>query len=206
MALTLAIIALAAGPLAWQVLQGRAGVHKALSLVMSLVMIVLVVLILTHTVVEGGFIAIGFAAGGFLLPLVAEKILHRGEWTVHRLTLGIGIAGLFLHNLTDGVALAAAALSGEPEDVLVFQSAIILHRLPMGLAVWWLVATDFGNRLALLSVSLMALATVAGFLLGDAVLGGIDDVGLAWFIAFVAGSLAHLAVHRLGGSHKGHSH
>jgi len=206
MALTLAIIALAAGPLAWQAFRRRTDLQRVLSWVMSLVMIVLVVLIMTHTIAEGGFIAIGFALGGFLLPLAAEKILHRGEWTIHRLTLGIGIAGLFLHNLTDGVALAAAAFASDSSDAAVLQSAVILHRLPMGLAVWWLVATEFGSRLALLSITLMALATIAGFLLGDAVLGGIDEASLAWFIAFVAGSLAHLAVHRLGGTHKGHSH
>jgi zinc transporter ZupT len=116
----------------------------------------------------------------------------------------MGIAGLLLHNLSDGAALAAASLNSEGDTALVV--AVILHRLPTGLAVWWLVSNDFGVRLAMASVALMALATIAGYFVGELVLGGMDEAGRAWFIAFVAGSLAHLAVHRLGGSHEGHQH
>jgi hypothetical protein len=204
MALTLAIAALLAGPLAWQLLQRWTRIHKALGLVMGVVMAGLVTLIVIHTVKDGGLIALVFTLIGFVLPLGAERAMRRSEWTIHRVTLALGIAGLLLHNLSDGAALAAASLNADGDTALVM--AVILHRLPAGLAVWWLVSNDFGARLAMVSIALMALATIAGYFVGELVLGGMDEAGRAWFIAFVAGSLAHLAVHRLGGSHEGHQH
>ncbi|TDI60311.1 MAG: hypothetical protein E2O92_05750 [Alphaproteobacteria bacterium] len=204
MVLILALAALLAGPLAWQLLQRWTGIHKALGLVMGVVMAGLVTLIITHTVQEGGLVALVFALFGFVLPLGAERALRRSEWTIHRVTLALGIAGLLLHNLSDGAALAAASLSADGGTALLM--AVILHRLPAGLAVWWLVSNDFGTRLAIGSIAAMALATIAGYFVGELVLGGLDEAGRAWFIAFVAGSLAHLAVHRLGGGHERHHH
>lgn len=206
MALLLAIGALLAGPLAWQFLQRRTNIHKALGLAMGVVMAALVVLIMMHTVDEGGLVAMVFALFGFVLPLGAERAMRHGEWTIHRITLALGIVGLFLHNLSDGAALAAAVLGADQDSQIVLQSAVILHRLPMGLGVWWLVSTEFSHRLAVASIALMAVATIAGFFAGEAVLGGLDDASRAWFIAFVAGSLAHLVVHRLGSGPSGHSH
>jgi len=206
MPLILAVSALMVGPLAWQILHRWTRIHKALGILMGLVMAALIVLILVHTVEEGGLIAIVFALIGFVLPLAAEKGMRRSEWTVHRVTLALGIIGLVLHNLSDGAALAAVALSTAEGHGLALETAVILHRLPMGLAVWWLVSIDFGTRLALGSIALMALATVVGFFVGEAIFSEMGEASLAWFIAFVAGSLAHLAVHRLGGAHKGHRH
>jgi zinc transporter ZupT len=204
MALILAISALLVGPLAWQVLQRWTHIHKVLGYVMMVVMAGLVTLIVTHTVEEGGLLALVFTLIGFVLPLAAERALRRSEWTIHRVTLALGIVGLFLHNLSDGAALAAASLTDQGGTALAM--AVVLHRLPAGLAVWWLVSKDFGIRLAVWSIALMALATIAGYFAGEAVLGGLDEAGRAWFIAFVAGSLAHLAVHRLGSGHEGHDH
>ena len=160
---------------------------------------------MVHTVEEGGLVALVFGGLGFFLPWGAERLMRRSEWTIHRVTLALGVVGLFLHNISDGAALAAAAMAGNNSG-LALEAAVILHRLPMGLAVWWLVSADFGNRLAILSLALMAIATLAGFYAGEAVLGALDEAARAWFIAFVAGSLAHLAVHRLGGDHHDHQH
>ena len=93
MALTLAIAALLAGPLAWQLLQRWTRIHKALGLVMGVVMAGLVTLIVIHTVKDGGLIALVFTLFGFVLPLGAERAMRRSEWTIHRVTLALGIAG-----------------------------------------------------------------------------------------------------------------
>jgi hypothetical protein len=204
MSLTLALIALAIGPIAWQFLDRVPSIHRALGVIMAVVMAGLVVMILIHTVEEGGAISIAFAAGGFVLPLAAERALRRSAWTIHRLTLALGIIGLLVHSLSDGAALTAA--QGMHGHGATLVSAIILHRLPMGLGIWWLVSSDFGNKLAVGALLVMALATVVGYLMGGALLSHLEAAGQAWFIAFVAGSLAHLAVHRLGGSYEGHTH
>ena len=77
MPLILAISALMVGPLAWQILQRWTRIHKAVGpvagILMGLVMAALIVLIMVHTVGEGGLIAIVFALIGFVLPLAAEK-------------------------------------------------------------------------------------------------------------------------------------
>ena len=196
--LLIAIGALALGPIALQFLQRHAQPGRAMMLTLGLLVAILVVLILEHTVHEGGLIALLFALVGFVLPLGAERAISRSEWTIHRITMALGILGLLLHAISDGAALAAAALDQSEADALALQAAIILHRLPMGLAIWWLMNADFSPRLAITSLTLMALATIVGYVVGDAFFAHISETGRAWFIAFAAGSLLHLATHRLG--------
>jgi zinc transporter ZupT len=73
--------------------------------------------------------------------------------------------------------------------------AVILHRLPVGLALWYLVAPHFGVRAALAVLLLMCVATALGFNLGPAWTAALDGAPLAWFQAFVAGSILHVIVY-----------
>ena len=75
--------------------------------------------------------------------------------------------------------------------------AVIAHRLPAGLGVWWLVRNEFGNRVAALVLGLMVLATVVGYEAAAQVADLVSNRAFALFQAFVAGSLLHLAFHRL---------
>ena len=73
--------------------------------------------------------------------------------------------------------------------------AVILHRLPVGLAIWHLMAPHFGARFALLVLGLMCGATAAGYLLAPQWFGLLEASGVACFQAFVAGSILHVIVY-----------
>jgi zinc transporter ZupT len=126
------------------------------------------------------------------------------EEGVHLATYLVGIAGLLLHAAVDGAVL----LSGDAGRGDALAWAVVLHRLPAGLAVWWLARIGFGVRIAWLVLGLLALATIGGYEMAAKMLDLVSNDIFAWFQAFVAGSLLHLAFHRVrfGGHDHNHSH
>jgi zinc transporter ZupT len=202
MYLAAGIAALLIGPVAYQLLAGLRGARRALDLALTGVITALALLILWDTVAEGGVAALGFAALGLAGPLAAEALLHR-ERGVHLATLAVGVAGLLLHSAADGAAL----LGGHRGDHEALSVAVVLHNVPAGLAIWWLVRTNFGLRAAVAVLALLAAATAAGYVGASAVAGVTGTAGFAWLQAFVAGSLLHLTYHRLRhGQSDGHGH
>jgi hypothetical protein len=77
-------------------------------------------------------------------------------------------------------------------------AAVVIHRLPVAVAVWWLVAPRFGRRWALFVLALAGLCTAAGYLLAQETLAALNGTGAALFGAFVSGALLHVVFH----SHK----
>lgn len=203
MYLAAGIIALLVGPVAYHFLQERAGLRRALDLTVTVIITALAVLILWDTAETGGWAVAGFALAGLAGPLAAEALLHR-ERGVHVITLAVGVTGLLLHSAADGAAL----LSGHLGHHEALSLAVVLHNLPAGLAIWWLVQTNFGTRAAAVVLALLAAATVAGYLTAEAIAGVASEAEFAWLQAFVAGSLLHLTYHRLrhGHSHGGRDH
>jgi hypothetical protein len=206
MYLAAGIAALLLGPLAYQLLRGMAGLRRVLDLVATAVITVLAVLILVDTAEAGGWLAVPFALAGLAGPLVAEALLHHKERGVHIATLAVGVIGLVLHSAADGAALLAGH-HGHHETLSV---AVVLHNFPAGLAIWWLVQTNFGTRAAAVVLALLVAATVAGYVAASAVADVASEAEFAWLQAFVAGSLLHLTYHRLRHGHShghgGHSH
>jgi hypothetical protein len=93
------------------------------------------------------------------------------------------------------VALAGSEKHAHYSEFLAI--AVLLHRLPAGLAIWWLVRPRLGRRSALLVLSALAAATIAGFT--GSLLGWPDMFsGTPWFItqALLAGSLVHIVLHQ----------
>ena len=83
----------------------------------------------------------------------------------------------------------------EPIDV-PFALAVTLHRIPVSLVVWWLICPRFGSGWAAMGVGSIVLATVAGYVLGAEVLGGMHSGGAELYQAFVSGSLVHVVYHQ----------
>jgi hypothetical protein len=127
-----------------------------------------------------GPLALGAFLFGFLLPWVG----HRGDGrrSLGRTAHAWVVVGLLLHALVDGAALRAGAEG--PGMAL----AVILHRLPVGLFVWWVVRAAAGEVAARWLLAGLVGATMAGFF------GGAfrDPVALGLLNAVVAGSVAHV--------------
>jgi ZIP family zinc transporter/zinc and cadmium transporter len=111
------------------------------------------------------------ALGGFLAVHLTQHALaphfHFGEET-HEVTKAASVSalvGLMVHTMVDGVAIASASAANAQLGALVF-FAIVLHKLPEGLAIasLFLAAGSTRGR-AFGAAALLGAATVAGALL-----------------------------------------
>lgn len=148
--------------------------------------------ILPDALSHGGWSAAVFLVAGGLGPTVSERISHAAGHRGHTLALVLGLIGIGVHGMLDGAAL----VTGEWHTGGVLPFAVVLHRFPAGLAVWWLLRPTAGARVASAVIGLVILSTIAGYLAGPTALQHVSPVALAWFEAFVGGALLHVVVHR----------
>ncbi len=170
--------------------------------------------ILPHAIGTGGAVAWVFAAVGLIFPIGLERLFHGLAKQVHLLILSLGIIGLAVHAGIDGIALAAADLagvdaqtwwqSGPDHSGETLAVAVILHRFPLGLAVWYLLAPALGRSMAVAVLAALAGATAIGYTFGADLTSALQGPSLAWFQAFVAGSILHVVIYEPG--HHNHAH
>ncbi len=189
--LLLSLAALAAAPLIYRVAD-RAGL--ALAALDGFVMVTIAGLaavhIIPHAVEVGGPLVIALAILGFLGPGWAEHAMHRSADRVHRATMVLAVLGLLLHGFFDGVGLA-----GPMEHESKLGIAVLLHRLPVAITLWWLLRPrDW--RLASIVLIGLAVMTIAGFATADALAPMLASKWLAFVQALIAGSVLHVVVHR----------
>ncbi len=189
LSLLLSWIALATGPLSYNLLTRR---RDTAAIVDGFVCASITALILLHVLPEAygqaGAAALGAAALGLALPLVLER-LHSASTS--RLIMSLALGGLLLHTAFDGAGLATGD-GGHHHMALV--AAILLHRLPASLGLWWLVRPRRGRRAAWGLLGLMGVCTTLGFWMGPALMARAGD-GASLLQAFVSGSLLHVLVH-----------
>ncbi len=137
------------------------------------------------------FLALGV---GLLGPGWVENRLQGLARQAHAVALLLALVGIGLHAFTDGLALGQGGHEHAGEHMLPM--AVVLHRLPVGLMVWFLIRPVYGLRLALATLGLIGVATVWGFSIGEAAVGGLANDGRGLFQALVAGTLLHVVVHR----------
>lgn len=154
--------------------------------------------VLPGTYGAGGAWSLAFLALGAIGPTLVEHGLARARREAHLATLALAILGLLLHSLADGAALAPGDGGhhghNHGEDALVM--AIVVHSVPVGLVVWWVMAPVFGWRWPALTLAAMAGATSAGFAFGLELGHWLGDRAFAWFEALVAGSILHVVFGR----------
>ncbi len=205
--LLLAWLALLAGPLLslW-LSRARHGRHllQGINLAAFLAVVLLVLWHLLPDFWQQGFYA-GFAllAVGLFLPWLTEKALHQLAHSTHLLTLVLAVAGLVLHSFMDGVGLSGQ-MSASSHGLLPL--AVILHRLPVGIAVWALVRSAFSLPLTLLVFAGLLLATGIGFGFSEQAAWMEHALAFRAFQALAAGTLLHVVFHQPFHGHEGHSH
>jgi zinc transporter ZupT len=203
-ALTYLIAALAApiaGPLLYRALHDH---PRAVRLVDGSVYVAVPALLtwqVGHLALEQStLLVLGAAAAGLGIPSLAERISNVLRRHTDKLALIMGVSGLALHALLEGAALAP----GEGGVDLAFGLAIVLHRIPVGLVIWWLVRPRYGPSAALLAVGAIVLVTLAGYALGTEVLASVHGAGGDLYQAFVSGSLVHVVFHQGRHDHTHH--
>ena len=187
------IAALGLGPLAYRLARRTGTLLAVLDGFVFVAIGGLVILsVLPEAMAQGGWPIAGFVLIGFAGPTVAENLFHRAAKGTHVATLILGLLGLCLHALLDGVTLGGSGAQGNAQ----LTAAVVLHRFPVGLAIWWLLRPHFGTGLAGLALSVVAAATGLGYSLGPAFMTSLTGPSIAWFQAFVAGSLLHVVLFR----------
>jgi len=157
--------------------------------------------------------AIPLAVVGFLGPLLAERRLHRHQPGEAPIVLLGALAALLVHEALDGVGLAVdgahahgaaeavhEAVGHEGHDHYAAATggsltlAILAHRLPVGLLVWWSVEPTLGRRAMVAVLAAMAAATTGGFFLAEQLQTFAQGTGAGVVHALLAGALLHVVL------------
>ena len=197
--LLISLLALAVGPLLYRVADtARQGLLMLDGFVMIAVAGLVVIHIVPHTLAVAGPMAVIVALVGFLGPGLVERRLHAAAQRAHTATLIVACVGLVVHAFLDGVALGVPeAEHGHGDgEASVLAIAVVLHRLPVAVTIWWLLRPSAGLAVAAITLLSLAAATVGGYALSGALEAALDVSWLALFQALIAGSLLHVVVHR----------
>lgn len=192
--LALSIVALAAGPL----LASLAGRRPwTIDLADGFVVVAVGGLVVLHVIpssVElGGPWALAAALVGLVTPLVFERF-ERGATTRGRgaLVSSLVLLGVIVHATLDGAAMTE---SGNAPAARALAVSVIVHRIPVGLAIWWLVRPARGLVPAVVLLAIEGGGGVLGFFFGGALLSGPLAPHLSLFQAALAGALLHVLAH-----------
>ena len=192
-ALIASFFSLFVGPLVYQTF----GPLRRTDKIVTGIVLVVVASTILFEIIPSTYRSIGFASIllcliGFVGPTLIEKSFRQAADTTHKLTILLGITGLLAHAFIDGVAIQSSSSS----DANGLTLAIILHRLPVGLTIWWLLKPLLGERYALVTLFLMGITTLLGYASSEATENYQDHLFFSVTQAFIAGSLLHVVVHK----------
>ena len=194
MLLTLSILALFLGPVTYRLLQRQPG---WLDLLDAFIFVSISGLVLFHILpellFEGGLLVLVLTSLGLLMPSLIEKYFHKAANKAHNTTLLLGVLGLVLHASIDGAVLL---VDQADHTGWLLALGVLLHRFPVGLTIWWLLRPQYGVILPFVVLISMATATLVGASYAEFSMAQLDGQYLAWFQAFVMGSIMHVVVHR----------
>lgn len=193
-ALFASIFALALGPLIYQTFGPMRRTDRIVSgFILVVIASTLLVEVIPEAYDEIGYLSIILALIGFSGPTLIEKLFTRAANQTHSITILLGITGLIFHACLDGAALQTEGTGHQHENLSL---AIILHRLPVGLTIWWLLKPLIGEKFALLTLFTMAVATIGGFYLSVPLYQTISGSSFIMLQAFISGSLMHVILHK----------
>jgi hypothetical protein len=188
--LLLALLAPLAGVLIYVTLHHRARTVRLLDTAVIVALPVLVaVQVLPHAWADRSLVPVLAVVFGAGLIAAVERLSHTLARHTDDVTILFAVLGLSLHALLEGSALTAAA---SPAFVL----AVVVHRVAVGLLIWWLVVPRHGARAAAVGVAAILAATAAGYVVGAGVVAGVPFVDSRLLEAFVAGTLLHVVLHQ----------
>lgn len=189
------LLALLLGPVVFFLFRDREGPFRFLD---GFVMLAVPGLVFLHVVPESiaarnPWLAVALVAG-LLAPGTLERLTRDVAHRTDQLALVLGISGLGLHAILEGAAVSGLAGAGD----LGLALAIVIHRIPVGLAVWWLVRDVYGEGSALAAVLSVVVLTLLGYAGGAPLTGFVGGEGVELYTAFVSGTLVHVAFHQIG--------
>ena len=194
MTLLLGTVAILLGPVIYSLGQTRPRVRKTLNVLIVLsIGWIIGVHIIPEALRHGGPLAVGIIIVGIAFPILIERLFKRATDTAHAVVVAIAALGLLIHAVIDGVALLPGSGAG-------LAHAIVLHRIPVGMALWWTIRPAYGPGVASAVFALVIFSTAAGYIVGEPILEMAATRSIALFQAFMAWSLIHVVA--FGVKHK----
>lgn len=198
MNLVLSILALLLGPIIYALgRRNRVSRHVLDGFIFITIAGIICVDIIPEALAVGGAVAVVFLIVGIVFPIVIERGFRGALHEAHILVLVIAAFGLIVHAIIDGIALLPAN-GGD------LAHAVILHRLPVGMAIWWSLRPNLGLTVAICAFVTISLATAASYTLGGPMLEFAEARSIAYLQAFVSGSLIHVVAFGVTHDHGGH--
>jgi zinc transporter ZupT len=162
--LLLSLAALLVGPVVERLVRRAAWTEAMLDgFVLTALVGLILIHVLPHNVEVAGLWAFAAAGLGFVVPLLLESRLHEhgdGSRGLHRWLLVAGFLGYAIHASLDGLALATGHDDhGDAGELLGV--AVVLHRIPVGLAIWWLLRPAVGPLGTMAIIGTIAASTIA---------------------------------------------
>jgi uncharacterized membrane protein YraQ (UPF0718 family) len=193
--LVISILALFAAIPLYELLNKNAGLHRLLDgFIFVAIGGLVIALLLPEAFSIAGWWALPLFCAGFFLPSLSENLLVRSAKPLHFSAIVLSVFAFALHVLADGAALAPGH-GHDHHHHHGLELGVILHRLPIGLAIWWYVRPQFGAIPALALLTMVSLGTVAGFIWAPAAMSLLSNESIALFQAFVTGTLMHVVFH-----------
>lgn len=197
LALILSVLLLLAAPLLARLVDKVPALKGGLDgFVLVTVLGLIALTLLPEALSHAGALGMLIALFGFCLPWIAEFLFHRAEEMTHRVVMLVAALALVVHAASDGAILAFA---GESESAAFVAIGILLHRVGVAIAVWWLLRPVLTTWAGIAVLTALGAMTVVGYLMvifaGDWY--NIPLVG--YWQAFAAGSLLHVVLHPLEG-------
>ena len=153
--------------------------------------------IVPESLAVGGAVAGLFLLLGIAFPVMIERGFHGALHEAHVLVLIIAALGLIIHAIVDGIAL----LPAEGGDLA---HAVILHRLPVGMAIWWSLRPNLGLPVAIGAFATIIVASALAYAFGAPIVELGEARGIAYVQAFVSGSLIHIVAFGVTHDHGHH--
>lgn len=192
-ALIASFFSLFVGPLIYQTFGPLRRTDKIVSgIVLVVVSGMILIEVLPEVYHEIGVWTIILALIGFVGPTLIERVFRQAANTTHILTLILGLSGLVIHAMLDGLAVKMDDHQGTHHLTM----AVIMHRLPVGLTIWWMLKPLLGERYALAFLVLMGVSTFVGYASGESISHYQHHALFSVLQAVIAGSLLHVIVHK----------
>lgn len=198
MNLALSIVALLLGPVIYGLSQRNRVARQVLDgFIFITIAGIICVNIIPEALAVGGTLAIIFLVVGIAFPVIMEHGFRGALHEAHVVVLILAALGLIIHATIDGIAL----LPAQGSDLA---HAVILHRLPVGMAIWWSLRPSLGTSVAVAAIVTISFATALSYLLGAPVVQLAEAKSIALIQAFVSGSLIHIVAFGITHEHDAH--
>ncbi|WP_417458571.1 hypothetical protein [Kordiimonas sp.] len=194
-ALILSVVVLLAAPLLARLVSRAPQIKGALDgFVLMTVLGLITLTLLPEALAHGGFWGLVIAVFGFTLPWIAEFLFHHAEEMTHRIVLMVASLALVVHAASDGAILAFAS---DSEAGSFVATGILLHRIGVAVAVWWLLRPVLSTAGGLAVLAGLGAMTIVGYMLALFAGEWYNFPLVGYWQAFAAGSLLHVVLHPL---------